>query len=48
MVDNSRRRQAAADVHAIAAALLEYRRAYGVFPDATEDDVNAQCAEFED
>jgi type II secretory pathway pseudopilin PulG len=38
MVDNSRRRQASADVHAIATALVEYRRAYGVFPDATEED----------
>lgn len=46
MVDNSRRRQAAADVHAIAAALLEYRRAYGVFPDATEDDVNVYGADI--
>lgn len=41
MVDNSRRRQAAADVHAIATALVEYRRAYGVFPAATEEDVGA-------
>ena len=40
MVDNSRRRQASADVHAIAAALLDYRRAYGVFPGATEEDVD--------
>lgn len=41
MVENSRRRQASADVHAIASALLEYRRAYGVFPGAGEEDVGA-------
>ena len=39
MVDNSHRRQASADVHAIAAALVEYRRVYGVFPGATDEDV---------
>ena len=32
LVRNSRRRQASADVHAIASALLEYRRVYGSFP----------------
>ena len=41
MVENSRRRQAAADVHAIAAALLDYRRAYGVFPGAGPEDAGA-------
>lgn len=34
LVENSRRRQASADVHALASALLEYRRVYGVFPGA--------------
>ena len=32
LVRNSSRRRASADVHAIAAALLEYRRVYGTFP----------------
>ena len=34
LVRNSRRRQASADVHALASALLEYRRVYGSFPEA--------------